>query len=165
MPYLIDGHNLIAYLDDISLDDPDDEAKLVQKLIGFAARTKSRCIVIFDAGLPGGWSRMSNHSVQVIFARHDSSADRILYNRIRTEKNPKMWTVVSSDNAVINEARKYRMQTIRAADFAHQLKHPTPIKPDIGEAPDVKLSEQEVEEWARLFEQKKTKTAKRSPKT
>ncbi len=162
MPYLIDGHNLIAYLDDISLDDPDDEAKLVQKLIGFVARTKSRCIVIFDAGLPGGWSRMSKHSVQVIFARHDSSADRILYNRIRTEKNPKMWTVVSSDNAVLSEARKYRMQTIRAADFAHQLKHPTPIKPDIGESPDVKLTEKEIDEWARLFEQK---TNKRSPKT
>jgi len=162
MPYLIDGHNLIAHLEDVSLDDPNDEAKLVQKLMGFAARTKARCIVIFDAGLPGGWSRMSNHSVQVIFARHDSTADRLIHIRIRTEKNPKMWTVVSSDNAVLSEARKYRMQTIRAADFAQQLKHPTPIKPDAGEAADVKLSPQEVEEWARLFEQKQ---GKRSPKT
>ena len=35
MPYLIDGHNLIACLPDISLDDPNDEAQLVNKLKGF----------------------------------------------------------------------------------------------------------------------------------
>ncbi len=32
MHYLIDGHNLIAQISDISLDDPDDEAKLVLRL-------------------------------------------------------------------------------------------------------------------------------------
>jgi S-adenosylhomocysteine hydrolase len=34
MPYMIDGHNLIGKLPDISLDDPNDEALLVQKLAG-----------------------------------------------------------------------------------------------------------------------------------
>ena len=34
MPYIIDGHNLIHYLDDIQLDDPHDEAKLALKLRG-----------------------------------------------------------------------------------------------------------------------------------
>ena len=43
MNYLIDGHNLIGQLPDISLDDPNDEALLVQKLSGFcAANTKHR---------------------------------------------------------------------------------------------------------------------------
>ena len=59
MTYLIDGHNLIAQFPGMSLDDPNDEAMLVQKLSGFVARSKRRCVVVFDYGLPGGKSRMS----------------------------------------------------------------------------------------------------------
>ena len=59
MAYLIDGHNLIGQLPDLSLNDPNDEAKLVQKLIGFAARQQKRVVVVFDSGLPGGKSRLS----------------------------------------------------------------------------------------------------------
>jgi hypothetical protein len=32
MPFLIDGHNLIGALPDLDLDDPDDEARLVERL-------------------------------------------------------------------------------------------------------------------------------------
>ena len=39
--YLIDGHNLIGQLPDLSLTDPDDEAKLVQKLTGFPRARRS----------------------------------------------------------------------------------------------------------------------------
>ena len=37
MPHLIDGHNLIASLPDIGMDDPNKEAKLVNKLKSWAA--------------------------------------------------------------------------------------------------------------------------------
>ena len=37
MPILIDGHNLIAKLPDLRLDDPDDEAKLVARLRAYYA--------------------------------------------------------------------------------------------------------------------------------
>lgn len=165
MHYLIDGHNLIAHLDDISLDEPDDEAKLVQKLTSFVARTRSRCIVVFDQGLPGGWSRMSTHSVQVIFANHKSSADRVLRDYIHARKDTQNWTVVSSDNEILSRARARKMPIIRSADFAHQLKHPKPVKPDAGEAADVRLSEQEVDEWARLFQVEDDTTPAKKKKT
>ena len=42
MPYLIDGHNLIAKLPDIDIADPNDEAKLVTRLRGFAAKTSKQ---------------------------------------------------------------------------------------------------------------------------
>ena len=38
MPFLIDGHNLIGRMPGISLDDPDDEARLVAQLRAFCAR-------------------------------------------------------------------------------------------------------------------------------
>jgi uncharacterized protein len=152
MPYLIDGHNLIGQLPDISLDDPNDEAQLVQKLAGFVARTRHRCVVVFDHGLPGGSSRMSTRGVQVIFASQHSNADRVLIDRIHKERNPRGWTVVSSDNTVLATARRSRMQTRTSAEFAAMLQRPLPpLRPGPDEAPDVQLSPEEVDEWLDLF--------------
>lgn len=152
MPYLIDGHNLIARLPDIDLKDPNDEALLVQKLNGFVARTKQKCVVVFDHGLPGGSSRMSTRGVRVIFASHRSNADQVMKDRIYKEPNPRTWTVVSSDNDVLNVARRRRMQTLRAEEFVRVMQAPPPPpKPDAGEAADVKLTPDEIEEWLRLF--------------
>lgn len=152
MPYLIDGHNLIARLPDIELNDPNDEALLVQKLNGFVARTKQRCVVVFDHGLPGGESRLSTRGVRVVFASQRSNADHVIMDRIYKEPNPRMWTVVSSDNEVLLTARRKQMRTLRAEEFARLLQAPpSPPKPDPGESPDVRLTDAEIDEWLRLF--------------
>ncbi|HEX2620019.1 MAG TPA: NYN domain-containing protein, partial [Phototrophicaceae bacterium] len=154
MTYLIDGHNLIGKLPDIDLDDPNDEALLVQKLIGFSARTRQRCVVIFDQGLPGGASRMSTTWVKVVFAPHNSNADRVMTTRISGLPNPKEWTVVSSDNDVLAAARRRKMQTLKSAEFAALMQRPDePDKPGVDEAPDVHLSDSQVDEWMTLFNQ------------
>ncbi len=152
MLYLIDGHNLIGQLPDLSLDEPDDEALLVQKLVGFVARTKSRCIVVFDNGLPGGKSRMSTQGVKVIFAPQREDADTVIVRRIFREKNPRIWTVVSNDHSVLNTAKRYGMTAMKSIDFATLLRRPPPApKPDVSEAADVKLSADEIDEWLQLF--------------
>lgn len=152
MPYLIDGHNLIGQLPDIKLDDPDDEAKLVQKLMGFVARTKARCIVVFDHGLPAGLSRMSTGGVKVIFASHQEDADTVIIRRIFKEKNPRIWTVVSNDHRVLNTAKRQGMVALKSVEFVQLMKRPPEkAKPDISEAADVKLSASEVDEWLALF--------------
>jgi predicted RNA-binding protein with PIN domain len=153
MVYMIDGHNLIAKLPDMTLDDPDDEAKLVQKLISFCARTQQQCVVVFDYGLPGGVSRMSTRAVQVVFASARSTADRVIMERIKKVPDPRGWVVVTSDNEVATTARLCRMKTLHAEEFARLLERP-PTKMtmgDAGEAADVKLSADEVDEWMDLF--------------
>ena len=52
MPYLIDGHNLIGSLPGLSLADPEDERKLLDRLQGYARRSRRRMIVFFDQGNP-----------------------------------------------------------------------------------------------------------------
>jgi predicted RNA-binding protein with PIN domain len=148
---MIDGHNLIGKLPDISLDDPNDEALLVQKLAGFAARTGKNCLVVFDHGLPGGSSRMSTRSVQVVFASGRSSADRVMMERIRKIPDPLNWTVVTSDHDVMNTARIFRMKTLHSEEFAVMLEYAPPQVEDVGEATDVHLSEAEVDEWLDMF--------------
>jgi len=153
MPYLIDGHNVIGRLPDVRLDDPNDEALLVQKLAGFAARTGKPCTVIFDSGLPGGKSRMSTGTIEVVFASHRSDADRLIMARIRTTPDPANWTVVSSDNRVQAAAQQRRMKTLSAADFAALLQTPsrTTAEDDPGEAEEVRQSEDEINYWLNQF--------------
>jgi predicted RNA-binding protein with PIN domain len=148
---MIDGHNLIGQLPDISLDDPNDEALLIQKLIGFCARTGKTCLVVFDYGLPGGSSRMSTRSVQVVFASGRSTADRVMMERINKIPDPKGWIIVSSDHDVMSTARNRRMSTLHSEEFARLLEAPPKPVVDAGEAVDVNLSAQEVDEWLDLF--------------
>ncbi len=122
MPYLIDGHNLIAALPDVDLADENDEAKLVIKLRGFAARKKTKCTVIFDQGLPGGASKLSTSSVTVIFAAaRRSNADALIKARIARIRDARNWTLVSSDRELRDYARGKRMRQLSAADFAMRL--------------------------------------------
>jgi len=158
MAYLIDGHNLIGQLPDISLKDPNDEAKLVQKLIGFAARQQKRVVVVFDSGLPGGKSRLSTGPVEVIFASQGSSADNVMKERIKHARDPGQWIVVSNDREVLSAGRARRMTTLTSAEFAPKLQSdPTPLKKkrksteDAGEAADVHVSAAEVEAWLKIF--------------
>ncbi len=153
MPYLIDGHNVIGKLPDIALDDPNDEAKLVQKLAGFAARTGKRCVVVFDSGLPGGKSRMSTGMVEVVFASHRSDADRLIMGRIRNASDPTNWTVVSSDNQVQAAGQQRRMKTLSTADFIALLQAPftSVVDDDPGEAENVHQSEDEINYWLNRF--------------
>lgn len=152
MPYLIDGHNLIARLPDINLDDPDDEAKLVIKLRGFAAKHKKKCIVVFDGGIPGGYSTMSNKSVTVVFAAAShTNADNVIKERITKINDPRNWTVVSSDNEVLNFAKNYKTQAQTSAQFTQILQTEPRERDSRGDSAHVHVPEDEVNEWLDLF--------------
>ena len=154
MRYLIDGHNLIARLRDIDLEDPDDEAKLVFKLRSFAARTGKKVTVVFDGGIPGGVSKtLSTSRVTAKFAAAEHmTADQVLVRMIRKVKNPRDYCLVSSDREISDAARTLGMDCLTAAEFNRLL---TPEQSDDGEALDKdenpQLSPQEVEAWLAIF--------------
>ena len=152
MPYLIDGHNLIAALPDIRLDDPDDEAKLVIKLKGFVARKRTKCVVIFDGGLPGGASTLSSRSVTVIFASaQHSDADALLKRRMGKIRAGSGWTVVSSDREVADYARGRRLRQLSAQEFVRELQRPgTSPNADVQEEKPLP-SQADVDEFMGLF--------------
>jgi uncharacterized protein len=149
MPFLIDGHNVIAALDDIDLEDPHDEAKLVMRLRAWTGRTGRKAIVVFDGGLPGGPSRtLSTVDVKVVFAaRHHTNADRVIRERVRALPDAGNWTVVSSDHEVHDQAREAGARTLTAQEYVELLERPTtPEK----EKPD-SISAAEVEAWLEIF--------------
>jgi predicted RNA-binding protein with PIN domain len=154
MPLLIDGHNLIGQLQGLRLDDPDDEAKLVQQLKGYAARNRKRITVVFDQGLPGGKSLgLSGGGVSVVFASPGRSADGILVERIRGVSNPRGLIVVSSDRRVVAAAQAHGARVVRAEEFAEQMEMPVGAEDDS----DVRLSADEVAHWLQVFKRRERK--------
>ncbi len=152
MPYLIDGHNLIACMPDIDLDDPNDEALLVTKLRGFVAMHGKKCTVVFDGGIPGGYSTMSNKAVKVIFASaFRSNADNLIKERIRKIPDARNWTIVSSDNEVLDFARRYKMQAQTSVQFVQTIKRKPRIQDSRGESAHVQVTKDEVDEWLDIF--------------
>lgn len=150
MPLLIDGHNLIAKIPDLHLDDPHDEAQLVERLRRYQARTGKRLTVMFDGGLPGGPERgLSTSKVGVVFAPAGQPADGLIVNRVRRSRDPHGLTVVTSDQKIVAAAEQCGARVVPAETFAAELDAAPPA-----ESGDVSLSAREVDEWLALFQER-----------
>ncbi len=150
MPFLIDSHNLIGQTPGLRLDDPDDEIKLIEQLRGYLARVKKRGIVVFDQGTPGGQRNLSTRALTVRFARPPRTADDVIIEIARQERNPRGLTVVTSDTHVATAVRQARAQVKDAASFAREMQ----AAPLLLDKKQKGLSAAEVEAWEREFKKK-----------
>lgn len=170
MNYLIDGHNLIGKLPDIDLSDPDDEAKLVLKLINWSAvGDNRRVIVVFDGGVPGPqWVRFRSEQIKTVFVPRGQSADSWLIKFMKREvRDPRRFMVVTSDHAIIKVARQIGIKQVSSDQFADDMldemarllqgdtvddpvSAEPPLKPIPRDDPK-RLSPEEVDAWLDLF--------------
>ncbi|MBP7998677.1 MAG: NYN domain-containing protein [Chloroflexi bacterium] len=154
MQYWIDGHNLIGKIPDLDLSDPDDEAKLVRQIKQWASRDRRRHVTLFfDAGLPGGEVRQwSGGRVTVIFASVGRTADSLILYRIRQvdRKAGPEYTIITSDQAIIQGVKKQRMAHIYSEVFAAMMAvEAKPAPPPVNVDPQ--LNDTEINEWLNLF--------------
>ena len=147
---MIDGHNLIGRLPAISLQDPDDEEKLARLLISYRARTGKAITVVFD---PGGAFALQERrrlgGVEIVFAPHGSSADRVIIRRVQKLRNPAEWLVVTSDRELSDTVTRLGARAQSAEAFALEMTESAGAPPDWRETPP---SSDEVESWLALFE-------------
>ena len=153
MKFLIDGHNLIGQMPDIRLDDPDDEARLVQHLRHFARSGRHQITVIFDAGSPGETGNLSRGPVKVVFAPTGSSADRLIIRRLPRIRDRQSWLIVTSDRQILSAASERHLRTERSEDFAARLRA-HPAESDAADPREPHLSEGEIEMWLRHFKRR-----------
>ena len=155
MPYLIDGHNLIPKLG-LRLDSIDDEMELIAILQEFCRQARKQVEVYFD-GAPAPHSGTQKHgSVTAHFVPIKSTADNAIRNRLKNMgKSARNWSVVSSDQRVQLEARAVRAEVISSDAFASTLKQARNTAPKPTE--NRKLTSQEVDDWLKLFEQRRHK--------
>ena len=155
MPYLIDGHNLIPKMG-LRLDSMDDEMELIAILQEYCRIERKQVEVYFD-GAPAQQAGTRKHgSVTAHFVPLKSTADNAIRNRLKTMgKSARNWSVVSSDHRVQLEAREARAEIISSDVFASTLKQARNSAPKPTD--NRKLSSQEVDDWLKLFEQRRHK--------
>ena len=151
MPFIIDGHNLIAALPDLDLSDLNDEMKLVEMLQGFCSRTQRRVTVYFDRGAPGGEPTIKSGRVEVRFVRLPRTADdAIRAHLLKLDKEASNWTIVSSDREVRSAARRAGASVLHSDAFV-QMIPASVITSGQSEKPLDALSDIGLDEWERLF--------------
>ena len=155
MPYLIDGHNLIPKLG-LRLDSMDDEMELIAILQEFCRLERRQVEVFFDgAPTPHAGTRKLG-AVTAHFVRLGATADNAIRNRLKNlGKSAKNWTVVSSDRQVQAEARAALAEVISSDSFAGVLKQSRNSAPKPNN--ERKLSQKEVDDWLKLFEERRHK--------
>ncbi len=153
MPLLVDGHNLIGHMPDLSLADSDDEAQLVFRLRKYATRKRGRrVVVIFDHGVYGHPQQLNGYGVECHFSTSPRDADADLIRRIRAIQHKNEWQVITSDRAIADTARACGIRVLSAQEFArrlHVLDQPATVHDD--KQGEKTLPPHEVEEWLRLF--------------
>lgn len=151
MPLVIDGHNLIGQLPGLRLDDPDDERQLVELLRRYLARVKKTGTVVFDRGSAAAPHNLSNRTLAVRFAKPPRTADDVIVDLVRRERNPRGLTVVTSDARLAQLARQAGATVQPAAEFGRALRA-TPSGPAQKETG---LSAEEVAEWEQTFRRRR----------
>lgn len=152
---MIDGHNLIPRLG-LRLDSPDDEMELVAILQEFC-RVSRRTVEVYFDGAPAPQARTRRLGrVTAHFIRLGSTADDAIQKRLKAlGKSARNWTVVSSDRRVQAEARAAGAEVVASDSFAAMLKGASKEAPKASD-PNT-LSPEEVEEWMRIFRERKQK--------
>jgi predicted RNA-binding protein with PIN domain len=134
----------------LSLQDPDDEEKLLRLLIPYRARTGKAITVVFDPGQVFALSESRRRGgINVVFAPHGGSADAVIARRVRRSRNPREWLVVTSDQNLAETVGRYGARVRSADAFAAELGPQPEALPDWRETPP---SPEEVESWLSLFE-------------
>ena len=151
MPYLIDGHNLIPKVPGLSLEDMDDELKLIRLLQDYARVARTNVEVYFDNAAPGHVGSKQLGRVKAVFVSSRTIADERIIRRIKVlGSGVKNWMVVSSDRHIQMEAKACRAELMESHDFAQQMMAELEKKPEAG-ADTPKMSPGEVGEWLKLF--------------
>ncbi|MEN9937713.1 MAG: hypothetical protein RLZZ387_4292 [Chloroflexota bacterium] len=153
MNLIVDGHNLIGQIPGLSLSDPDDEARLVLLLRGYATGKRGRkVIVVFDHGVYGHPEKLDGYGVTCQFARSPQDADTQIIRRLDSLRGRRDWAVVTADREIVRAAADRNVKVIDARAFARQLRAPQPPRtaPSL-EKREMPPSAAEVKEWLRLF--------------
>jgi hypothetical protein len=155
MPYLIDGHNLIPKIG-LRLDSFDDETELAHRLNEFCRLSRKTGLEIYFDNAPAGQPETRRYGqITAHFVRRPLIADEAIRLRLKKlGKAAKNWSVISSDHRVQAEARAAGAKVISSDEFAATVIDTLRVGPPASEHKSI-LTEREVEEWERLFSERR----------
>lgn len=152
MPYLVDGHNLLAQTPGLSLRSPDDRQRLLQTLAGFSRARRCRITVVFDGDpLPGWREEVHLGGVRVLHSGAGRTADAALLDLIRSSRTPADLILVTSDRALHDTGRHLGAKGMRGHVFRKMVAGATGRRTRPAEKPE-RPDPEEVAYFMELFE-------------
>ncbi|RPJ43402.1 MAG: hypothetical protein EHM21_11590 [Chloroflexi bacterium] len=161
---VIDGHNLVPKIPGLSLDEVDDEERLLALLQVYARVKRKKIEVFFDGAPPGQSGIRAYGTIRAHFVQAGRTADEaIRQHLIGLKKAARNITVVSTDRQVRDNARALHAQVISSEEFAAELVAvqasldpparktggKTRASPGSGDPSGVPA--QEIDEWLKAF--------------
>jgi len=116
VPLLVDGDNLLGTWPGRRRSDAE-RRKLAFDLGRYSTRERRRVVVVFDGVAPPGM----NLGPDVHFAGGHRTADDLILELLRREKEPRGWTVVTSDRSLGDQCRHLRARVERSDRFRGRL--------------------------------------------
>lgn len=152
MQYIIDGHNLIPHISGLSLSDPQDEQKLIDRLNTFCRLNRAHVIVFFDHAAQGHSHSQNLGFVTTRFVARPQIADTAIATHLKAlAGRARNFTVVSSDRMVQAAAREAHAQWLTSEKFSKLLEDA--LANASNQASEKVLSDEEVKEWQDFFDQ------------
>lgn len=123
MSFIIDGHNLIPCIQGMSLDQMDDELRLIDILESYFRSLRKRAVIFFDGGKPGEKSTIKRAFVTARFIHQPLNADQAIRNQLMLlGGSAKNYTVVSSDNEIVTYVKRLGAHSLSSQEFAKRVK-------------------------------------------
>ncbi|MBW8017160.1 MAG: hypothetical protein FVQ82_13320 [Planctomycetes bacterium] len=155
MPIIIDGYNLLRWVQGIEEYQSLDEASLCRIVSEYLVRVRTFAQVIFDGIGPPDKSELGGiDNLEVFFSGENLEADDIIEEKIEEYSAPKNMVVVSTDRRIRAAANKRKSISVTSDIFwlsmIEQLdkKKPTPMPKEKRQG----ITESETDAWMDEFD-------------
>lgn len=157
MQLIVDGFNLIYKFPDLEAlmyisQLQAAEKGLIEKLKIYQQITNDKIRVIFDGKKNINDTTESEKSGKIIINySHDYSADFLIKELVKQDKNPRMLTVITSDKDILFYINRFNAKHITSEDFAKKYASVIEAheRKDIPEKPEQNEAEQHF--WEKIF--------------
>jgi hypothetical protein len=154
MPVVVDGHNLLWAVQELS-DEVVSDVQLCRIVGRYLKLTGENGQIIFDGIGPPDKSGFDNISdVEVFFAGQNTDADTVIEKKITASTAPKRLTVVSTDRRLRRAARARKASAIKSEDFWVAVQKRVRAKSRSREPAEKRLglTDSETEQWLEFFD-------------
>ena len=156
MPFIIDGYNLLHFIQKASEDfGAITDVQLCRVISGYLKLINEKGEVVFDGTGPrdkSGFDNISN--LEVFFAGLRSDADTVIEDKIKASTAPRRLTIVSSDRRLRDAARKRKATVVKSQVFWNNVQKQLSRKNKVKEPPAKRegISESETDQWLKIFD-------------
>lgn len=156
MPIIIDGYNLLRYIEKNFEQFQDiTDTNMCRLVCDCLRNSRDSGVVVFDGIGPPNKDRLTSFAnLRVMFSGRDLEADDVIENLIVENTAPKRLIVVSDDRRIKTAARKRKSQPLGCYEFWTMVIATLTQQPRRAKEPSAKrhgISQIETDEWLKEF--------------